>query len=415
MTVISNPMLIKLAFRNIFRNRTRTFLTFLAIAFGLMLLIIMDSMLVGIDQESFDKIINYETGHIKIFDRNYREDEENLPLDKSIEKPGAIIRRLEKDPTVAGVTSRINFRIMLSDGVDQYPAVGIAINPKDDQTVFLLKQAVKKGEYFKGDEEAMLLGEGLAEDFGVGVGDYLTILTRTKYDTYQAIDLRIKGLLRTEDPKIDWAAVVIPLGLGQESLDMADTVTEIDIKLKDPTKTKEFRDKLAREITGVEVATWQDLAEDVIAMSQAKRGGTSFLLFSVFLIALIGISNTILLAAFERTREIGMLAAMGMRRSQIIRLFVLEGGMLGVLGSIAGCLLGIFLNIPFVKYGINWGFMMRDMGDIGYRVTGVSRGVWNINMIVGTFIFGIVVSALTSIYPARVASKMEPTESLKHV
>lgn len=406
-------MLIKLAFRNIFRHFTRTFLTFLAIALGLMLLILMDSMLTGIDQESFDKIINYETGHIKIFDRGYREDEENLPLDRSIEKPGSIIKALEKDPDVAGVTSRINFRIMLSDGVDQFPAVGIAIDPKDDQSVFLLKQAVEKGEFIVGDEEAMLLGEGLAEDFGVDVGDYLTILTRTKYDTYQALDLRIKGLLRTEDPKIDWAAVVIPLSLGQESLDMGGGVTEIDIKLKDPAKTKEFRDILAKEITGVEVATWQDLAEDVMAIAGAKRGGTLFLLFSVFLIALIGISNTILLAAFERVREIGMMAAMGMRRRQIIRLFVLEGAMIGMLGSFAGCLLGILLNIPFVKYGINWGMMMRDVGDFGYRITGVSRGVWNPTLIVGTFIFGIVISALTSIYPAWVASKMEPTEALR--
>ncbi len=406
-------MLLKLAFRNIFRHFSRTFLTFLAIAIGLMFMIIMDSMLVGIDQESFDRIINYETGHIKIFDRGYREDEENLPLDKSIEDPVSIVSKVSKVAEVAGVTSRINFRIMLSDGVDQFPAVGIAVDPSDDQNVFLLKQAVDKGEFFDGNEEAMLLGEGLAEDFGVDVGDYLTILTRTKYDTYQAIDLRIKGLLKTEDPKIDWAAAVIPLGLGQESLDMGKGVTEINIKLKDPARIEEFRDILAKEITGVEIATWKDLAADVLAIAQAKRGGTSVLLFSVFIIALIGISNTILLAAFERTREIGMMAAMGMRRGQIVRLFVLEGAMIGVFGSITGCLLGILLNIPFVKYGINWGAMMRDMGDFGYRITGVSRGVWNPTMFVIAFIAGIVISALTSIYPARVASKMEPTEALR--
>jgi len=406
-------MLLKLAFRNIFRHFTRTFLTFLAIAIGLMFMIIMDSMLTGIDQESFDRIINYETGHIKIFDRGYREDEENFPLDKSIEEPGAIIDKLKKDPDIAGVTSRINFRIMLSDGVDQYPAVGIAINPADDESVFLIRKSIDKGVFFMGNEEAMLLGEGLAEDFGVGVGDYLTVLTRTKYDTYQAIDLRIKGLLKTEDPKIDWAAVVIPLGVGQETLDMGKGVTEIDIKLKDPARLQEFRDMLAKEIPAMEIATWKDLAADVLAIAQAKRGGTTVLLFSVFLVALIGISNTILLAAFERTREIGMMAAMGLRRGQIVRLFVLEGAMIGVFGSITGCLLGFLVNIPFVKYGINWGMYMRDIGDVGYRITGVSRGIWNPTMFVIAFIAGIVISALTSIYPARVASRMEPTEALR--
>ncbi|MFH1542081.1 MAG: FtsX-like permease family protein [bacterium] len=409
-------MLLKLAFRNIFRHFTRTSLTFLAIAVGLMFVIIFDSMLTGIDQESFDRIINYETGHIKIFDKDYREDEENLPLDKSIDEPGEIVARVAGVTGVAGVTSRINFRIMLSDGVDQYPAVGIAVSSKDDEAVFRLKQAVSKGEFFVAeDEEAILLGEGLAEDFNVDVGDYMTILTRTKYDTYQALDLRVKGILKTEDPKIDWAAVVIPLGLGKEALDMGQGVTEIDIKLKDPTTILAFKEKLSKELPGLEVATWKDLAADVIAIAQAKRGGSSVMLFSVFIIALIGISNTILLAAFERTKEIGMMAAMGMRRKQIVRLFVLEGAMIGLLGSITGCLLGILINIPFVKYGLNWGVLMRDIGDVGYRITGASHGVWNPKMIAITFVAGIAISALTSIYPARVASRMEPTEALKRV
>jgi ABC-type lipoprotein release transport system permease subunit len=406
-------MLFKLAFRNIFRHFTRTFLTFLAIALGLAMLIWIDSLLTGIDQDSFEKIINYETGHIKILDRGYREDEENLPLDKSIEDPAALIQKVEMDPEVAGVTSRINFRVMLSDGRDQYPAVGIAVNPADDQTVFFLKQAVAKGEFLEGTEEAMLLGEALADDFSVDVGDYMTILTRTKYDTYQALDLRIKGILRTEDVKIDYAAAVIPLALGQESLDMGMGVTEIDIKLKDPDKIQEFRDKLAKEVPGLEVATWKELAADVVAIARAKRGGTSFVLFSVFIIALIGISNTILLAAFERTREIGMMAAMGMRRGQIVRLFVLEGAMIGVLGSITGCLLGVLINIPLVNYGIDFGYVMRDLGDIGYRQTAIMRGVWNPAMIVTAFVAGIIISAITSIYPARVAAKMEPTEALR--
>ncbi len=103
--------------------------------------------------------------------------------------------------------------------------------------------------------------------------------------------------------------------------------------------------RLARELPGLEVATWKDMAADVVAITQAKRGGTSFVLFSVFIIALIGISNTILLAAFERTKEIGMMAAMGMKRRQIVTLFVMEGTLIGTVGSAIGCLAG-FLLVP---------------------------------------------------------------------
>jgi putative ABC transport system permease protein len=384
-----------------------------AIAFGLGVLLLMDSMLTGIDEDSFTKVINYETGHIKIFQRGYQDDVKNLPLDKSIDMPDKIINKITREEEVEAVTSRINFRIFLSDGIDQFPAVGIAINPKDDTNVFKLKQAVEDGEFIDKGEEAMLIGEGLAEDFDVGVGDYLTVLTRTKYETYQALDLRIKGILKTEDPKIDWSAIVIPLGVGQDSLDMERAVTEIDIKLRDISQVDKFRDKLAKELTGFEVMTWKDLAEDVIAISETKRT-FSFLIFSaVVIIALIGISNTILLSAYERVREIGMIAAMGMRRKQIRRLFVIEGALIGLFGSIGGCLLGAAMNYPLVRFGINWGFMMRDMGDIGYRITGVSYGVWRPHMFLIALIFGVVVSAIVSFYPAWVASKMEPTEALK--
>ena len=137
------------------------------------------------------------------------------------------------------------------------------------------------------------------------------------------------------------------------------------------------------------------------------------LLFSITLIALIDISNTILLAAFERTRETGMMGALGMKRREIVFLFILEGGMIGFLGSVIGSTLGILLNWPLVALGINFGDMMKDIGDIGYRVTSTMYGTWRPGFILLTFIFGIVISAIVSIYPAWVASRMEPTEALR--
>jgi len=407
-------MLIKLAFRNIFRNFRRTFFTFIAIAVGLALMLMTDSLLQGIDAQSFAKIINYETGHVKIFSLGYQKDKDDLPLDKLITAPAGIVGALRQDAAVAGVTSRVNFRIMLSDRIDEIPAIGVAVNPADDESVFQLKQAVAQGQFLVGSEEAMLIGDKLAQDFGVGVGDYLTVLARTKYDTYQALDLRIKGILRTEDPQIDWYSVVIPLDVGQSSLDLKQGVTEIDIKLKDINEVDSFKNKLATEIPGLEIATWKDLSEDVLAISKAKYTG-SFVIFSaIVLISLIGISNTILMAAFERVKEIGMMGAMGMKRGEIVKLFVLEGTMIGLLGSITGCLLGALLVGGWmVPYGIDFSQFMRQMGPIGYRTTGHFTGTWHLIMFPVVFVFGLAVSALTSLYPAFVASRMEPSEALR--
>jgi len=407
-------LLVKLAFRNIFRNFRRTFFTFIAIAVGLTLMLAVDSLLQGIDAQSFAKIINYETGHVKIFSRGYQKDKDNLPINKLIAAPSKIVGSLRKDADVAGVTSRINFRIMLSDRIDEIPAIGIAVNPADDESVFELKQAVEKGQFLVGSEEAMLIGNKLAQDFGVGVGDYLTVLARTKYDTYQALDLRIKGILRTEDPQIDWYSIVIPLDVGQSSLDLKQGVTEIDIKLKNINDVDLFKSKISKKIPGLEIATWKDLAEDVLAISKAKYTGTFVIFSAIVLISLIGISNTILMSAFERVKEIGMMGAMGMKRGQIVKLFVLEGTMIGLLGSVVGCLLGALLvGSWMVPYGIDFSQFMRQMGPIGYRTTGHFSGTWHLIMFPVAFLFGLAVSALTSLYPAIVASRMEPSEALR--
>lgn len=261
----------------------------------------------------------------------------------------------------------------------------------------------------------MLLGEGLAEDFGVSVGDYLTILTRTRYGTYQALDLRIKGILRTEDPKIDWSAVVIPLGLGQKALDLEEAVTEINIKLKNPNEIAKFKDKLAKELIGVEVAPYQDLAEDVMAIAEAKYKSRSFLFASIFLIALVGITNTVLLAVFERIKEIGTMAAMGMKRGQVIKLFVLEGAAIGFLGSLVGGFLGSLLVFTWlVPIGIDYSFLpLKELGEFGYRVTAKFYGEFRAETVLMVFFVGIIASAVASFYPAWLASRMEPTEALR--
>jgi ABC-type lipoprotein release transport system permease subunit len=148
-------------------------------------------------------IIDYETGHVKFFSLGYKADIDNLPLEKQIGEPLPIENKLRSDPEVKGVTSRVIFRATLSNGLDELPAVGIGVDLSHEDEVFRLKNAVSSGSYLTGGEGEMLLGADLAKDFDVKAGDTLTLLTRTKYDTYQALDLVVKGAIRTDDYQID--------------------------------------------------------------------------------------------------------------------------------------------------------------------------------------------------------------------
>lgn len=405
-------MLIKLAFRNIFRNFRRTLLTLSSLAVALLLLIVFDSYYSGLDLKTYEKLINYETAHLKFYPLGYKEDIDNLPIEKAFD-PAPMLSVLRADPMVKSATPRISFRVTLSNGIYQLPAIGLAVDPTLDETVFTMKQSVSQGEYLFGTEEALVVGADLAKDFNAAVGDTLTVLCRTKYSTFQALDLQIKGIIRSDDYAIDVNSLIITLGAAQKALDLGKGVTEVNILLKDIKQIEAFKKKYVSRFPGLELWTWKEVAEDVIAHSEGHAMTKNITFACIILIALIGISNTILIAAFERMREIGMLAAMGMKRRQIVGLFILEGTLIGTVGSAIGCLLG-FLLMAFwtTRFGFDLSFAMKSWGNVGFRSM-IFLGAWNLELILQVFIFGIVVSALSSIYPALIASRMEPTEALR--
>ena len=387
-------------------------MTLSALAVAILLLIIFDSYYSGLDQKTFEKLINYETAHLKYFPLGYKEDIDNLPIEKAFD-PAPVLSVLLADPMVKSAAPRISFRSTLSNGTYQLPAVGLAVDPTLDETVFTMKQSVNQGEYLTGSEEAIVPGADLAKDFNVGVGDSLTVLCRTKYSTYQALDLPVKGIIKSDDYAIDVNSIIITLGAAQKALDLGSGVTEVNILLKDIKQIDAFKKKYAGRFPELELWTWKEVAEDVIAHSESHAMGKNITFACIIIIALIGISNTILIAAFERMREIGMLAAMGMKRRQIVGLFILEGTLIGTVGSAIGCLLGLLL-VAFwtTRFGFDLSFAMKSWGNVGFR-TALFLGVWNLELILLVFIFGIVVSALSSIYPALVASRMQPTEALR--
>lgn len=405
-------MLLKLAFRNIFRNSRRTVLTLLALALALLFLILFDSYYSGLDLKTFETLIDYETAHLKFYPQGYKEDSDNLPIEKAFD-PAPVLAVLRADPMVKSAAPRIYFRSTLSNGIYQLPVMGLALDPAQDETVFTMKQSVIQGEYLTGTEESLVLGADVAKDFNAGVGDSLTLLCRTRYSTFQALDLPVKGLIRSNDYVIDYNCAIIALGEAQQALDLGQGVTEVDVRLKDINQIDAFKKKYIGRFPGLELWSWREVAEDVIAHSEGHAMTRYITFAAIIIIALIGISNTILLAAFERIREIGMLAAMGMKRGQIVGLFILEGTLIGVVGSAIGCFLGLLLVVFWTtRFGFDLSFAMKSWGNIGFRNL-VFKGAWDPGLILIVFLFGIAVSALSSIYPALVASSMQPTEALR--
>jgi len=407
--------MIKLAYRNVMRNRRRSVITLVAITCGLGAMLIGEGMLIGIGEQSERNLIDNETGHMKIFAPGYLENRESEPLKYSIEDPDRIVSELEKLSLVEGAAERVTFPIMLNDGVNDLPCLAVGIDPEGDARVFRISGTIAEGNYLSGGDDGMLIGSGLARIFGVGVGDYLTIITRTLYGAIEARDLRIEGIVDTGNPNIDRNIVYVPITLARSSLEMNGRATEIAVRLSDPKHISRAEDDVKRMLSksGIEaeVSTWDKLAEDFLKLHRMKKSGMGVVMAIIVVVTAVGIANTMLMASFERTKEIGTLMALGMKPGQVLLLFLLEGAMLGGLGSLAGCLIGGAITYYLEIHGIDLS-VYGDI-DIGYPIKGVFYSDLTLSSLIYTFSFGLIVSIAASIYPARRASKLEPTEALR--
>lgn len=411
--------IIKLAFKNLTRYKKRTFLTCIAIAFGIAMLIWIDGMLIWADNESKRNLKRYEFGNFIISSKEFKEDRKNFPLNSVIEKSqiNKVFDIAKK--TGCSAAPRTGFKSMLSfDRGYGLPYIVMAIEPLLDAQVFSIKENIVKGSYLESKDSGVLIGVSCAKDLGVQLGDFILMETRTRYNTYQAIDLKVVGIFDCPDPVVNRNQVFITQDLANRQLQAEGTVTEIAFRTpggdNEPALNQVKKELLSTGLTNLVIETWQELGSDFIGISQTKRGGSSIIIFFIFVIVAVGIINTMLMAVFERVREIGMIRALGMRDSAIVLSFIIEAAGIGLIGSLLGLLLGIGLDVYSIYVGIDFTSIMADM-DMGYRVGTVWYNEWNPKMMITSVIFGILCSILVSIIPARKAVKMEITDSIRYI
>jgi len=164
----------------------------------------------------------------------------------------------------------------------------------------------------------------------------------------------------------------------------------------------------------LEVHIWLEYIQGYLGYEAIQTGAPQVLALLLFVLSFLGISNTILMAILERTRETGMMRALGMTDNQMITVYMLEAGFIGFIGSILGIILGCVVNYPVVEYGFDFSALANTMsGGIGFRTTGLFRSVWNIPLIIGSGVVATLLSSAMAFFPTRRALKMPITGSLR--
>ncbi len=414
--------LIRFAWKNLSRYKKRTVITALALAFGIGIYIMTDSLLIGISDESERNLIWYETSSARIMNTEYWGEKDNLPLKYAIDNPEELLQALNSQGIKAAPRTVFGGEIIVYK--DPYPEDGsiyskiYAIDPVKDTDVFRFKETIIKGRYLKPEENGVLMGSWLAEDIGADVGYPLTITTRTRDGYMQAIDTTIVGIINCPNPYINRASLFIPLNTADNYLDMNGGVTEIDLKYSDYKKTEIISSGVIKRLGplagNIEIKTWRKMAAGFLALADMKSKSSSIMLLLIFVIAIVGVSNTMLMAVFERERELGMMRAMGMEDKQVRGAFLFEAVGIGIIGSLIGIVFGILLDFIIIHWGIDYTSIFRK-ADFGYRVSGIMYGTWNFTTMIKAFFIGILLTVMAAWYPVRRGLKMEITSALRNV
>jgi ABC-type lipoprotein release transport system permease subunit len=315
---------LRLAWRNYWRHRRRTLIVVLSIGLTVALMVFYDGLVAGFEQSIYANAIKVLGGNIQIHANGYRARADQTPL-LPLENDQAIVNAALSRPQVLAASRRINTGGLASNREGAFPVSIVGIEPEKELPVSLVAQHVVEGRCLTaGDQDVIFVGKGLADAMSVAVGDRITLVGRATHDQMRRRTMTVAGVYDVGLRDIEKRSIYISLGEAQDLYALGGQSTEIVISLQQLGQESAVLSALKPVLPGYEMASWETNYPDLQQAIQTKGGVMN--VFSVIMLAIagIGILNLLLMAVYERTREIGLMGALGMRPRQISALFILD-------------------------------------------------------------------------------------------
>jgi putative ABC transport system permease protein len=414
--------LLQLAWRNLWRNPRRTLIAMSAIGFGYVMLLFVACLMAGLRQQMIETGTGLVLSDIQVHAPAYYP---NRPMHQTLggqkgTNVTTLVAAITADPRVYAASPRV-YGYGLASAGDQSAGVEIlGVDPHQEQKITALQTRIVKGSYLtEGMPKGIVVGDKFVTTNGVGVGSEIILLTQAA-DGSMGNDLyTIVGIFHTGLDTVDGSLVLMSLSSLQELLRLPPVrIHEIGIKLHDVTEATTAAAALGvqlSKILPVRVRAWPELVPELADYVQFNRSVTFILFFIFFLLAIIGIVNTMLMAVIERTRELGMLMAVGMRPVQVVGLILAEAA--GLAG--ASLVLGGAIGVPVLWYlqvhGLDLGSAIDEFSLAGVVVGRHWYGRQDF-FAYSQAALGLAVTALASaLYPALRAARFRPTEALRKI
>jgi putative ABC transport system permease protein len=411
-----------LAKKNLSRSKVRTIVSIIAIAIAIISVVFLRGMINGLLVSTFENHIYYKAGHIRVIDKEYELKEHMLSLNYTVngfEDEGyeGIAESVKQIEGVQQVVPRLKFGAMVSTEEKLVTMMGWGVDPVEEVKFTGIDGKITEGRMVEPGKREIVMGAGLLEQTGYKVGDRITFMYNTAFDSLQASTFQIVGKIQSGLELLNKSLFYIPLDQAQQILEIPGEVTELLVVTPDYRKADTVLPRIEelfaeQSLPGKYMLQFWNRDYPLIEFFNIAVVIYNFIYVFIIILACFVLINTLIMIVNERTREIGMMSALGLNAREILYLFAMEGAIIGVWGSAIGVIIGGIITKVFSIVGMDFGAAMEGMSaDLMFE--SVFYTVFSLENLIFAFVLGVVVVTVACMLPARMAARLEPNEALR--
>ena len=402
--------LLKLAWKNLWRNRHRTVIAMASIFFAVLLTVITSSLQKGVFDNMIKNVVSFYSGYLQIQHNNYWDER---ILDNTFRQSDSLEAAIRLDRTITAIAPRLESFALASSEELTKGCMVVGISPEQENQITGLSGKVIEGKYLAADDKGALVGEGLARRLRVHVRDTIVLLGQGYQGATAAGKFAIQGILKFGSPDLNDQFLFLSVLEAQQLYGAEERLTSYVLGLANPGLLQEAKSSLQTRLTDeLSVMTWEEMMPEMVQHIETDQGSMYIIQGILYLLVALGILGTLLMMMIERKYEMGMLVAIGMKKFRLMQLMVVES----VVTVLTGCGLGLLVSLPVVYWLKEHPIRFTgQMGDV-YEEFGFEP-IFPATLDADIFLAqGLVVLAVglgLSLYPIVRIARLDPIEAMK--
>lgn len=402
---------LRLAWRNLWRNKKRTIIAASSVFFAVLLALVMRSMQKGSYDFMIDSSVRFSTGYIQVHGKGYWD---KRSLDKSMELDPDVTAKLENIRDITLTVPRLETFTLVSHGNITKVSPIIGINPDKEKKIQKLNQRLIAGKYLTDSSKGILIGQGLAELLKAGIGDSVVLYGQGYHGITAAAQVPVEGIIKFPIPELNKTLIYTSLSYAQWLYSAEGRITSLSIMINKPGELDEVDPKVVNLFNdNYEVMTWKEMSPELIQSIEVDNAGGIIMLAILYIVIGFGIFGTIMMMTAERTKEFGILIAVGMKKTKLIMVTTLET----IFISLVGVFAGIIVSYPLLLYFFY--NPIRLTGDLAEAMLAFGmEPVMPFSIAPGIFIAQfwtvLLIALLSAWYPFRYVQKLKAVEAIRN-